>query len=1364
MTAAALRECGAMAGGQSWAEDLGQPSSGGVWCSGASTEGQDEDFLRQMDENGIIGLNWASPKEAGLELDESEDEEGGSASHQHLLQNHSLRLSELQDFQTPGGNSYPLSLCELDEQASSGQVREEDQNWMIRRLLVRDRQCDMTKVVEEEEEEKEDITSPEEFSGLFGEAVELMDRLQLTEAPEYVQAGEGGSGLAGGHHGHQCAEDAAAEQTSRGLPVESHEESLLRNSLPPQPSCPPLSALPPAGGAQCCLGSLNGTLVHPCPTKYLELESNACSKSKSVIETHGTSHCGQRDHGQGDAVSPDSEKEEFVDRSSSTPTSRSLQPRTAHSRRTRQAELEMEGSSVSPLVQASKTMPSALQCTRKAWQSSSDLTPSGLRTSKGKSPKRRHSQDVCRFGKGHLNHPLPDFSKVEPRVRFPKEDYKPPKSKGLPGRKGRGSEKPLVFKSPADIVREVLSCANAPPSSVALSTPAGPRGPLSETVPQEFCSPQQATALVHQLQEDYHRLLTKCAEAENTIDRLRLEAKVNLYSDPPKPCHPDCTATLSMGSKDPAITLPHSQRGELDLIAVSKGTFPEEEKTMRRGYSSTSARTSASMTRSLGPRLGECLTEALSRQVRRYQMQVDSFEELLRGRKLKPLELVQEGLSCLAEGQGSLERGYLRAREEHRLLQQLGGDPGPFDPHRELEGAIFSTGMRLEALKEQVELQAQVQPVSTAPPLTPAGADLTVDLSTTAVSCPHPESLLLPPGGGARKLIDMLGSSAGVESEGEGEGEGETDGEWPSTLPWLRYIRHQHGEKDLSPLPLQKPDRTEQSVLSPSPTSSLQEPFPEGPLFPRQQSQDRGWSGVESNSGSPAREERNVLEDRLSSIRTAPLQDRILSPATDSGFVGSQSSNLNLAASSPAQQGAKLSQSSPLEWGGDKNQQISAQSGLCKAYQKLTSSDCCRAVASDPEVLSSGQKSRMSSPGHWLCISTSEFDSESDHSHSSSEHEEGSHIVHVSQSANRMQRHQRRTTCHDGNPSDILGPGRLKEPLQALKSLQAEMNRLEEQLERNLQLRKLSYPITVPPVVQEVPLRSQHCSAAYPSFTPYPEKERSADGEEDDAEETQAEEVEGDEEAPSTVSPVSQPTAKPQSTRRFPESSGAHRRRQQRWGRVEGKTEHRWPHTGQHYSLEQSDAADDVRHRQRQGCARSDRTPHDLNMNYRKARTAAAGPSSEYRRYQQSHCRHRTHAGQAAGGLSMRRTSGSAPQNTQPLGFSHRKDEGVFLPAPTPPVLGFVPVVQCVPVCPSVLYYTRPSEAPPPNLQLFHQSLDGRGPGLRWHTRAPPADRESLSDSLTRAIDAARRMKAVSGHMARSLSAGIRHQGVLSLT
>lgn len=38
-----------------------------------------------------------------------------------------------------------------------------------------------------------------------------------------------------------------------------------------------------------------------------------------------------------------------------------------------------------------------------------------------------------------------------------------------------------------------------------------------------------------QLQKEYNSLLRKYAEAENTIDELRLGAKVSLYSDSPTP-------------------------------------------------------------------------------------------------------------------------------------------------------------------------------------------------------------------------------------------------------------------------------------------------------------------------------------------------------------------------------------------------------------------------------------------------------------------------------------------------------------------------------------------------------------------------------------------------------------------------------------------------------------------------------------------------------------------------------------------------------------------------------------------------------------------------------------------------------------
>ncbi|XP_032129213.1 microtubule organization protein AKNA-like [Sapajus apella] len=133
----------------------------------------------------------------------------------------------------------------------------------------------------------------------------------------------------------------------------------------------------------------------------------------------------------------------------------------------------------------------------------------------------RSSSNAPKYGRGQLNYPLPDFSKVGPRVRFPKdESYRPPKSRSH-NRQPQGPARPLIFKSPAEIVQEVLLSSG----EAALAKDMPPAHPITR-VPQEFQTPEQATELVHQLQEDYHRLLTKYAEAENTIDQLRLGAKV----------------------------------------------------------------------------------------------------------------------------------------------------------------------------------------------------------------------------------------------------------------------------------------------------------------------------------------------------------------------------------------------------------------------------------------------------------------------------------------------------------------------------------------------------------------------------------------------------------------------------------------------------------------------------------------------------------------------------------------------------------------------------------------------------------------------------------------------------------------------
>ncbi|KAG5834197.1 hypothetical protein ANANG_G00258960 [Anguilla anguilla] len=211
--------------------------------------------------------------------------------------------------------------------------------------------------------------------------------------------------------------------------------------------------------------------------------------------------------------------------------------------------------------------------------------------------------------KGQLNYPLPDFSKVGPRVRVPRGE--------------------------------------------------GPQRPIDIAVPQEFRSPEQASSLVHQLQEDYNTLLTKYAEAENTIDRLRLEAKVGLYSDPPKPSHSVQSGAIQKSSKVMTLTFPQAQRAQFGPDAA--GPDPAEQSGTSRGESS-SAQTQ-------GPGAGGRLTGDLAALAERFQAQLDSFEDLQKSRKLKPFEQMK-GLAGLVQGLDSLERGYLRARDEHRALQQ----------------------------------------------------------------------------------------------------------------------------------------------------------------------------------------------------------------------------------------------------------------------------------------------------------------------------------------------------------------------------------------------------------------------------------------------------------------------------------------------------------------------------------------------------------------------------------------------------------------------------------------------------------------------------------------------------------------------
>uniref|UniRef100_A0A8C6DPH3 AT-hook transcription factor n=1 Tax=Moschus moschiferus TaxID=68415 RepID=A0A8C6DPH3_MOSMO len=344
------------------------------------------------------------------------------------------------------------------------------------------------------------------------------------------------------------------------------------------------------------------------------------------------------------------------------------------------------------------------------------------------------SSDASKYGRGRLNYPLPDFSKVGPRVKFPKdESYRPPKARSH-SRLPEGPAKPLIFKSPAEIVREVLLSSG----DICPGKNPSPTHPITR-VPQEFQTPEQATKLVHQLQEDYHKLLTKYAEAENTIDQLRLGAKVNLYSDPPRPSHSIHVGTMPQGTKVLSFTIPqpHSVKWH---VGPAEGPQASEAS----GSPSAGGDLSPSSPPSM-PTLGWLQEDTgdiaqdqpsaeraqeLASQASRFLTKVESFIELIHAGRLIPQDQPKV-FQQLKAAHAALEEEYLKACREWQLSQQLAGSkrtPRRFDPDRELEAEIFQLGIRLDELKDLMDHNKQ-EPGQ-------VGSDLALD-SHPATPSPH---------------------------------------------------------------------------------------------------------------------------------------------------------------------------------------------------------------------------------------------------------------------------------------------------------------------------------------------------------------------------------------------------------------------------------------------------------------------------------------------------------------------------------------------------------------------------------------------------------------------------------------------------
>ena len=95
-----------------------------------------------------------------------------------------------------------------------------------------------------------------------------------------------------------------------------------------------------------------------------------------------------------------------------------------------------------------------------------------------------------------------------------------------------------------------------------------PGGSANLRSPKDLAKHVENEETLTQLQKEYNALLRKYAEAENTIDELRLGAKVNLYSDSPTPQQGQLG---SMGGAHHAQTLSIGRMGSGSLTVPAGG-------------------------------------------------------------------------------------------------------------------------------------------------------------------------------------------------------------------------------------------------------------------------------------------------------------------------------------------------------------------------------------------------------------------------------------------------------------------------------------------------------------------------------------------------------------------------------------------------------------------------------------------------------------------------------------------------------------------------------------------------------------------------------------------------------------------------
>ncbi|XP_055359565.1 protein AKNAD1-like isoform X3 [Betta splendens] len=326
---------------------------------------------------------------------------------------------------------------------------------------------------------------------------------------------------------------------------------------------------------------------------------------------------------------------------------------------------------------------------------------------------RTKSFSEIKYGQGQVHYPLPDFSKVAPKVKIPKA----PSAAARPAPQSpsfihRTQSSPGML----DVISRVLEDSVLPPEPYVF----------------KHEDKQSSPALVHHLQTEYDKLLTRYAEAENLIDQMRLgtnahtcsetmlnsnteDHQVQRNDDDDDDDHKNLVQESSLGSMASHIPLSEGfvEKGttapQSDLKQVSRASLIQSEE---------------------HPSDGEKMTAELSDIISQFTQKVNEFK-LSVSNMLGSTGEQQMMLRSMMEAQDQLERKYRSKKDEHRALEMqnymgLSRNTGTFDPNRLVEGEIFRIGMHLEDIKEMIEKNVREQISSSNETLQPEPSPLCV--------------------------------------------------------------------------------------------------------------------------------------------------------------------------------------------------------------------------------------------------------------------------------------------------------------------------------------------------------------------------------------------------------------------------------------------------------------------------------------------------------------------------------------------------------------------------------------------------------------------------------------------------------------